>query len=324
MKAVVYERYGSPDVLSLEEVPRPVPGDDEVLVRVHATTVNRSDCGVRSAKPFIVRFFSGLFTPKQKILGSEFSGVVESIGATVTQFAVGDRVFGVNANKLGAHAEYLCMSQDAPLAAMPTKMTFEEAAAVCDGVVLALMYMKQANVEPGQRILIYGASGSIGTAAVQLAKHFGAEVTAVCDTKNVEIVRALGADKVVDYTTHDYVTNDGSYDVILDAVGKDSFRHCKGALREDGIFASSDLGFLWQNPVLALVTKVVGSKKVIFPIPTYTKAEVLYLKDLIEQGKYKAVIDRCYPLEQVVEATRYVETEQKTGNVVLTVFSEEG
>jgi NADPH:quinone reductase-like Zn-dependent oxidoreductase len=318
VRAVAHDRYGPPDVLRLEEVERPVPKDDEVLVRIHATTVNRTDTGFRSAEFFVARFFTGLLRPRRKILGSEFAGEVEALGAAVTEFAVGDRVFGVNA-KGGAHAEFISMPESAPLAHMPAGATFEEAAAVCDGALLALWVLRRTDLRKGQRILVYGASGSIGTAAVQLARHFDAEVTAVCNTKNVELVRSLGADEVIDYTQEDFTKTGERYEVIFDAVGKLSFGRCRGLLKPGGTYAVTDLGFLWQNPFLALWTSRLGDKKVLIPLPRHTKKDVLFLKELIEAGKYRAVIDRSYPLEQVVEASRYVETGQKTGNVVLTV-----
>ena len=318
MKAVVHDRYGPPEVLRLEDVARPVPKDDEVLVRVHATTVNRTDTGFRSAEFFVARFFTGLFRPRRKILGSEFAGEVEAVGAAVKEFAVGDRVFGVNA-KGGAHAEFISIPESSPLAPMPAGLTFEEAAAVCDGALLALWVLRRTGLGKGQKILVYGASGSIGTAAVQLAKHFDADVTAVCNTKNVELVRSLGADDVIDYTQDDFTKTAETYELVFDAVGKLSFGRCKGLLKPGGTYAVTDLGFLWQNPALALWTSRVGDKKVLIPLPRHTKKDVLFLKDLIEAGKYRAVIDRVYPLEDVVEASRYVETGQKTGNVVLTV-----
>jgi len=324
MKAVVQDRYGPPDVLRLEDVERPVPKDDEVLIRIRATTVTRTDTGFRSAEMFITRFFTGLRRPKWRIPGYELAGEVEAVGAAVSAFAVGDRVFGANIGRYGAHAEFVCVRETAPLAKMPGGVTFEEAAAVPDGAILALTLLRRADVRKGQKILIYGASGSIGTAGVQLAKHFEAEVTAVCNTKNVEIVRSLGADRVVDYTQEDFTKNGETYDVIFDAVGKHSFRRCRGSLKRGGVYLATDLGFLVQNPVLALVTRRIGDKRVRFPIPRYTKKDVLFLKELIEAGKYRAVIDRRYPLEQVVEASRYVETGQKTGNVVLTVGGDRG
>jgi NADPH:quinone reductase-like Zn-dependent oxidoreductase len=322
MRAVVYDRYGPPDVQRLEDVERPVPKADEVLIKIHATTVTRTDTGLRSGTPFIVRLFFGLLRPKQRILGTELAGEIEAVGARVREFAVGDHVFGSTpAFRTGAHAEFICLPENAPLAHKPAGMTFEEAAAVTDGVVLALMCLEAAHVGKGQRILVYGASGSIGTAGVQLAKYFEADVTAVCNTKNVELVRSLGADEVIDYTNDDFTKDGETYDVIFDAVGKHSFSRCRGSLKPGGAYVATD-GF--RNLFLALWTSRIGDKKVLFPIPPhYTKKNVLFLKELIEDGKYRAVIDRRYPLEQVVEATRYVETEQKTGNVVLTVFVDE-
>jgi NADPH:quinone reductase-like Zn-dependent oxidoreductase len=316
VRAIVYDRYGPPEVLRLEDVERPMPGADDVLVRVHATTVTRTDTGLRSAEYFISRFVTGLFRPKRKILGLELAGVVEEVGAGVTEFRVGDEVFGVGS---GPHAEYVCVQESGALAHKPRDTTFEEAAAVCDGAALALACLRKAGSLDGRSVVVYGASGSVGTAAVQLAKHFGANVTAVCNTKNVELMRELGADHVVDYT-HDDFTNDGeTYDVIFDAVGKHSFRRSRRSLKPDGAFLETDLGFMWHVPLLALATRWVGSRRVGLGITKYSKEDVLLLKELIEAGQYRAVIDRTYPLEDVVEATRYVETGQKTGNVVLTV-----
>jgi NADPH:quinone reductase-like Zn-dependent oxidoreductase len=319
MRAVVYRRYGPPDVLRIEEVPQPVPLADEVLVRVHATTVNRTDCGFRRPTPVIVRFFSGPLRPKRSILGTELAGEVEAVGAAVTEFAVGDRVFGVNAGRFGAHAEYVCMREQAPLATMPDDLGFEEAAAVCDGAIIALSCLRSAEPLDCRHVLVYGASGSIGTAAVQLAGHLGAHVTAVCTGKNLELVHSLGAEEAIDYTRHDFTRNGKRYDVIFDAVGKHSFRRCRRSLRPGGTYLETDLGFLWHVPLLALLTRRLGDKAVTLAVPRYTKENVRFLKDLLADGSYRAVIDRSYPLEDVVAATRYVETEQKTGNVVLTV-----
>ena len=322
MKAVVHDRYGPPEVLRIEEVERPVPNDDEVLVRVHASTVTQTDCHMRRAKPFIWRFMLGLLRPKRRILGAELAGEVEAVGAAVTDFAVGDRVFGM---RNGAHAEYVCVREAGLLAHMPAGMTFEAAAAVCDGVNQGLGHLREAKVGKDTRLLVYGASGSCGTAAVQLAKHhFGAHVTAVCNTKNVELVRSLGADEVVDYLQEDFTKNGKTYDIIFDAVGKHSFRRCRRSLKPGGMYIETDLGFMWHVPILALLTRWIGDKRVTLGIAKYTKEDVLFLKELIEAGKYRAVIDRSYPLEDVVEATRYVETEQKTGNVVLTVSGDRG
>ena len=316
MRAVVHDRYGPPEVLRLKDVPRPVPAEDEVLVKVHATSVTRTDCGFRAAEPFFSRAFTGLLRPKRRTPGLELAGEVEAVGAAVTEFEVGDEVFGIRG---GANAEYICVREQGALAKKPAGMSFEEAAAVCDGGIIALACLRKADPLEGRSIVIYGASGAIGTAAVQLAKHFGADVTAVCNTKNLELVRSLGADRAIDYTQEDFTKNGETYDVVFDSVGKHSFRRCRGSLKPGGIYIETDLGFMWHVPPLALVSRWIGDKKVTLPIPKYTKENVLFIKELIEAGEYRAVIDRRYPLEQVVEATKYVETQQKTGNVVLTV-----
>jgi NADPH:quinone reductase-like Zn-dependent oxidoreductase len=317
MKAIVHDRYGPPEVLRLEEVEQPVPADDEVLVRVHATTVTRTDCGMRKPHPFFVRLFTGLRRPRRRILGMELAGVVEEVGSAVGEFRVGDRVFGVT--DFGANAELVCVGEAAALAPMPEGLTFEEAAAVCDGGSLALGCLRKAGLREGQSILIYGASGSIGTAAVQLAKAFGADVTAVCPSRTVELVKALGADDVVDYLHEDFTQSGRTYDVIFDAVGKHSFRRSRRSLKPGGVFVETDLGFFWHVPLLALLSRWIGDKRVRLPMPDYAKRNVVFLRELIEAGKYRPVVDRSYPLEDVVEATTYVEAEQKTGNVVLVV-----
>jgi NADPH:quinone reductase-like Zn-dependent oxidoreductase len=313
MRAVVHDRYGPPEVQRLQEAERPVPSDDEVLVRIRATTVNRTDCGLRAARPFFTRFFTGLRHPKRNILGMEFAGVVEEAGAAVDEFEVGDGVFGVRS---GAHAELICVREAGAIAHKPAGVTFEEAAAVGDGGCTALGCLRQAGLHEGQRIVVYGASGSIGTAGVQLAKHFGACVTAVCNTKNVELVRSLGADDVIDYTREELTKNGETYDVIFDAVGKYSYRRSRRSLKPGGYYIATD-GF--HNLGWALWTWKLGDKQLKLAIARYRKADVVLLKELVEAGEYRPVIDRSYPLEEVVEATKYVETGQKTGNVVLTV-----
>ena len=317
MRAVVFDRYGPPEVLRVEEVERPVPKEDEVLVRIHATTVNRSDCGYRGAEPFFTRFFTGLLRPKYRTPGMELAGEVAAVGAAVSEFVVGDAVFGLKGH--GANAEYVCIRETGALAHKPSGVTFEEAAAVSDGACIALACLQKAELREGRSILIHGASGSIGTAAVQLAKSFGAHVTAVCGTKALDLVSSLGADAVIDYTQEDFTTNGETYDVVFDSVGKHSFRRCRHSLKPGGIYIETDLGFMWHVPILALSTRWIGDKRVTLPIPKYSKEDVLFIKELIEAGKYRAVIDRTYQLEDVVEATRYVETGQKTGNVVLTL-----
>lgn len=314
MRAVVYDRYGPPEVLRIEEVARPVPKADEVLVKVHATTVTQTDCHMRRAKPVIWRLLLGLRRPKRRILGQEFAGEVEAIGTAVTEFAVGDRVFGVKS--FGPHAEYVCVRETGALAHMPEGMRFEEAAAVCDGAFQALVHLRRAQVGDGTQLLVYGASGSCGTAAVQIGKHLGAHVTAVCNTKNVEVVRSLGADEVIDYLREDFTKNGETYDVILDAVGKLSFLHTRRSLRPGGLWVATD-GL--HNFAFALWTGVFGGRKLVFATPAHNKEDVLLLKRLIEAGEYRAVVDRVYALEEVVEAHRYVDTWQKTGNVVLSL-----
>jgi len=316
MKAVVCDRYGPPEVLRFDDVERPVPGPDQVLIRIRATTVNRSDTETRRGSPPVARLLTGLRRPRHRILGSELAGVVEAAGPAVTEFSAGDEVFGVKAWTFGAHAEFVCMPESAALAHKPAGVGFEEAAAVCDGVLLALMGLRPAEVRKGRSILVYGASGSIGTAAVQLSRYFGADVTAVCGTKNLELVRSLGAGQVIDYTREDFTASGHTYDVIFDAVGKHSFRRCRDSLNPGGVYLATDH---LSNLLLAQWTRF-GNKKVPFPIPPrYTKRDVLLLKGLMEAGQYRAVIDRRYPLADVVQASRYVDTEQKTGNVVLTV-----
>jgi NADPH:quinone reductase-like Zn-dependent oxidoreductase len=317
VRAVVHDRYGPPEVLRVQDVERPVPGDGEVLIRVRATTVNRTDCAVRAAKPFLWRLFKGLLRPKQRILGMELAGEVEAVGAGVRGFAVGDRVFGIKGS--GAYAEFTCMAEDAALARMPEGVSFEEAAAVCDGAIAALTCLRSARLRQGQRVMVYGASGATGTAAVQLAKAFGADVSAVCNTKNVELVRSLGAEPVFDYLREDFTRNGETYDAIVDAAGKHSFRRSRRSLKPGGTFVATDVGFLWHVPLLALLTRWLGDKRVTLSISRETKEDVLLMEELIETGKYRPVIERTYPLEDVVEATRYVETGQKTGNVVLSI-----
>jgi NADPH:quinone reductase-like Zn-dependent oxidoreductase len=319
MKAAVHTRYGPPDVVRIAEVDKPAPKDHEVLVKVHATTVNRTDCGFRAAKPWFARFFTGVVRPRLTILGCEFAGEVEAVGAGVTSFEVGDRVYGWSGDRFGTHAEYLVMPEDGWLAKMPANLTYEEAAPSTEGSQYALNGLRAARVGGGQDVLVYGATGAIGSAAVQLSKSLGANVTAVCATEHVELVKGLGADRVVDYTTEDFTKDEQTYDVVQDAVGKSSFGRCKRLLKPGGIYMSSDLGTLSQNPLLALVTPRFGGRKVMFPIPRRDPEKERYIGQVIEAGAFKPVIDRRYPLDQIVEAYRYVETGQKVGNVVITV-----
>jgi NADPH:quinone reductase-like Zn-dependent oxidoreductase len=319
MKAAVHTSYGPPDVVRISEVRKPAVKDNEVLVKVHATTVNRTDCGFRAAEPFFVRFFTGLIRPKVTVLGTEFAGEVEAVGSGVRSFEVGDRVFGFSGATFGAHAEYMAIPEAGSIATMPANVTFEEAAASYEGSHYALGFIRKAKIRSGQDVLVNGATGAIGSAAVQLLKRLGADVTAVCDTGNVELVKGLGADRVIDYTAEDFTRDEQTYDVVLDAVGKSTFGRCKRLLKSGGSYLSSDLGPLSQNPILALITPLFGGRKVLFPIPRDNQEMVKYFKELIESGAFKPLIDRRYPLDQIVEAYRYVETGQKIGNVVISV-----
>jgi NADPH:quinone reductase-like Zn-dependent oxidoreductase len=330
MKAIVCEKYGPPEVLQLKEVEKPTPKDNEVLIKVYATTVNYGDIVARNFKeisprkfnmPFLLWFFAkilfGIRKPKITILGSEFAGEIESVGKTVNRFKKGDQVFGYLGPSMGAYAEYLCMPEEGCIAIKPANMSYEEAAVVPYGAIMALNLLKKVNLRPGQKILINGASGGIGSAAVQIAKHFGAEVTGVCGTPRLEFVKSLGADKVIDYTKEDFTQSGETYDLIFDILGKISFSHCKNSLSQNGrcLFASFKMKQLFQM----LWTKLLGSKRVICAIAPGSTEDLISVKELIEAGKIKAVIDRRYPLEQVAEAHRYVEQGHKKGNVVITV-----
>lgn len=321
MKAVVYSRYGPPEVAQLREVAKPVPKADEILVKVYASTVNRTDSGFRSAEYVISRFWTGLFRPKYPILGSEFAGMVEEVGERVTTFQVGDSVFGFNDQTCGGHGEYLTIAAEDAITHMPQNLDFAESAALTEGAHYALVDIRAAKVKPGQHVLVNGATGAIGSAAVQLLKHFGAIVTAVCGTQNVDLVRSLGADIVVDYQAQDFTQTKDRYDFIFDAVGKSSFGQCKPLLKPKGIYISTELGKNGENIFLALFTPLFRGKRLLFPLPTISKEDVEFLKDLAEKGKFKPVIDRTYRLDEIVEAYTYVETGQKVGNVILKVVT---
>jgi NADPH:quinone reductase-like Zn-dependent oxidoreductase len=322
MKAIVYQKYGSPDVLQLKEVEKPIPEDNEVLIKVYASTVNRTDSATIRAMPFLIRLFTGLFKPKKQIPGTEFAGKIEEIGKNVKSLMVGDKVFGFDDQGSGSHAQYMTISEDKAIT-IPKNVTYEQAAASTEGAHYAYNYIKKINIKSGQKILVNGATGAIGSAAVQLLKYFDVYVTAVCNTKNIELVKSLGANKVIDYTKEDFTKDEEKYNFVFDAVGKSSFAKCKPLLQSGGIYISSDLGYMAQNIFLPLITPIIkpmiGNKKTVSPIPTDIRGSILLVKKLIEIGKFKTVIDRRYPLEQIVEAYRYVEKGQKTGNVVITV-----
>lgn len=319
MKAVIHTSYGPPQVAKVCEINIPQLKDNEILIRVYTSTVNRTDSGFRSAEYFISRFWSGLFRPKQQTLGCEFAGVVEKIGSLVSKFKIGDRVFGFDDEKFGAHAEYLAIAQDKAISIIPDNLSFDQAAAITEGGHYALCNIKASKIEIGQNALVYGATGAIGTAAVQLLNYMGVHVTAVCNTKNLELVKTIGAHKVIDYQKENFLQTDKKFHLIFDAVGKSSFSTCKPLLTTKGIYVSTELGKNAENVFLALFTPLFNSKKVIFPIPIIKKEDVEYLKSLAEVGKFRAIIDRTYHLDQIVEAYTYVETGQKTGNVLLKI-----
>jgi NADPH:quinone reductase-like Zn-dependent oxidoreductase len=320
MKAAVSARYGPPEVVQIQDLPKPEPQAGEVLISVHATTVSRTDCGMRRPHPQFVRLLGGLLRPKRTVLGMDFAGVVEAAGAGVTAFKPGDRVFGLSPGVYGAHAEYLCLPDTAAMATMPQGVAFDEAV-VCEGACYADTNLQALRLQPGHDILIYGASGAIGTAAVQLAKFYGAKVTAVVATRHLSLVKSLGADRAVDYTTQDFTQIDETFDAVFDAVGKTSYFLCRHLLKTKGVFAATDLGPWCQNPLLTIWSLITGSRRVLFPLPQSSKAKafVEFLKARMQAGEFRAVIDRAYPLDAIVDAYRYVETGQKTGVVVIHV-----
>lgn len=319
MKAIVYLKYGPPEVAQLRSVPQPIPADNELLVKVYASTVNRTDAGFRSAEYFISRFWSGLFRPKHKILGSEFAGVVEAIGVNVKHFKVGDKVFGFNDVSFGGHAEYLTVAETDAVLQMPSNISFAEAAALTEGAHYALVDIRAARVKPGQQVLVNGATGAIGSAAVQLLKHFGAKVTAVCNTKNIDLIKSLGADVVIDYQREDFTATEAKFDFVFDAVGKSSFGQCKPILKPKGIYISTELGKNAENVFLALFTAFSGGKRLLFPIPSINKSDLAFLSLLYVKGEFKPLIDKTYSMAQIVEAYEYVALGQKTGNVILKI-----
>ena len=325
MKAAIHTKYGPPSVVHLADVEAPEPAAQKVLIKVNATTVNRTDCGFRAAKPWIIGFFSGLTKPKYPVLGSEFAGEVVAVGTDTRLFKVGDAVFGRGKDEaMGAHAEFMRMPEGGAIAIKPDGLTYAEAAALCDGAMLANSSLKHVDLEKHRRVLVNGASGSIGSAAVQIALARGAEVTAVCKTEAIDAIQALGPHQIIDYKKDDFTKSDQVFDIVMDAVGKSSRGRCKRLLREGGYYFSTELGFLGQNPAFALRTKLFGGKiKTHFPIPLYRKEDLDPILAWIAAGKFRAVVDRTYPLEQIVEATSYVDTGEKIGNVVIEIVSPE-
>jgi NADPH:quinone reductase-like Zn-dependent oxidoreductase len=323
MKAAVYARYGPPDVLEVRDVEQPVPRDKDVLVRVHATTVAAGDWRMRKADPWIGRFLIGLWRPKEKfrILGMEFAGTVESVGRAVTRFGVGDEVFGATGFRFGAHAEYVCMPESGLLEKKPVNMSFEEAAAVLFGGVSALFFLRQAQVRTGQRVLVYGASGSVGVFAVQLAKHFGAQVTGVCSTANLDLVASLGADQVIDYTQEDYSRAGQVFDVVFDTVGKSGWSRALSVLKRGGYYVrvggSGRLTSMLGDVLRGTWVSFTGTAKTVGGIARAAAGDLALLKGLIEAGRLRTVIDRRYSLDEIAEAHRYAEAGHKSGHVVI-------
>jgi len=326
MQAAIYTQYGSPEVIQIKTTPTPIPKDNEVLVKIHTTSVNRTDCGFLRAKPFIARFFSGLFRPKNQILGNEFAGEITAIGKNVQSFKIGDKVFGMNGVSFGTHAQYTCLPEDGAIAPLPPNLPLAEAGGICEGAFYALTNFFAIPHQPGESILINGSTGAIGTAAVQLAKYYGLKITAVGNTKNIELVKSLGADRVIDYLKEDFTKIlDGPFDYIFDAVGKSTFGKCKHLLKPNGVFFATELGPYWQNVFFALWCSIFGKmpfqsgKKVLFPLPDDSKARknVIFFKELIEQGALRSVIDKRYTLSAIQDAYRYVELGEKTGSVII-------
>ena len=322
MKALVYTKYGSADVLQLKEVEKPIPRDTEVQIKVHATTVNRTDCATIKAKPFFARVVTGLFKPKKQTPGTEFAGIVEAVGENVSSLKVGDKVFGFDDQGAMSHAQYTVMPEDKVIT-MPDGISYEQAAASMEGAHYAYNFINKVNLKKADKVLVNGATGAIGSAAVQLLKYFDVEVTAVCGTKNIELVKSIGADRVIDYEKEDFTNDNEKYNFVFDTVGKSSFFKCRHLLKPGGVYISSDLGYMSQNLFLPLITSLVkpmiGNKKTVFPIPVNIRESLLLVKKIIEQGKFKAVMDRTYPLVQIIDAYKYVEQGEKLGNVVITM-----
>ena len=317
MKAAIRRRYGSIDSIELQDLEKPVPGDKQVLIKIGASTVNRTDCAILTGKPYIMRLFTGILKPKLPITGTDFAGIIIETGKNAKSFKSGDRVFGFNDLGLSSHAEYMVLSEDAPMALMPANFTFEQAAASMEGAHYAVNFLNKVNLKEGSSVLLNGATGAIGSALLQMLKDAHVYVTAVCSTKDMPLIKSLGADKIFDYMREDFTKDGESYDFVFDAVGKSTFAKCRPLLKQGGVYISSEPGPMGQNPLLALITKVSGNKKVIFPVPSDIKSSIRFIKKLLEKDSFRPLIDRQYPLSQIREAYRYAASGEKVGNVVI-------
>lgn len=317
MKAVICTKYGSPEVLQIRDIEKPSPGKNEILVKIHATSVTSGDARIRRADPFIIRLIFGFKKPRRSVLGIVVAGEVETLGKEVSQFKLGDQVFGTTGMAFGTYAEYVCVAEDGVLALKPNNITFEEAAAIPFGATASLHFLRKAKIKKGHKVLIYGASGALGTAAIQIAKYYGAEVTAVCSTLNLEMVLKLGADKVIDYTKKDFTKNGERYDIIYDTVGKSSYSASLKSLNKNGTMLLANAGL--SSTIKGLLTSLLGGKNVIAGIIKETAADMNFIKELIDSGHLKAVIDKSLPLEQISHAHTLVDGGHKKGNVVITI-----
>jgi len=318
MKAITQDKYGQSDVLQIEDIQKPIPKSNEVLVRVKFTTFNRTDCGIIAGKPFLIRFFTGLLKPSSRVPGTDFSGEVVAIGNKVQQFDVGDRVWGLNDEGLASFAEYMVIDENKAIAHIPDSIDFDQAAASAEGAHYAYNFVNKVHLQKGDKVLVNGATGGIGSAALQILKSMEVAVTAVGNTKNIELLKSLGADKTFNFDKEDFTEVDQEkYNFIFDAVGKSSYGKCKSLLLPNGVYISSELGPNAENLYLPLITKIRGGKKVIFPIPRNCKRTILYIKDLLEKDKFKPVIERYYKPEEIRDAYNYVKAGEKTGNVVV-------
>jgi NADPH:quinone reductase-like Zn-dependent oxidoreductase len=319
MKAAIRTTYGDSSVLSIQNIEKPTPKDDEILVKVHATTISRTDLGVLTGAPFVFRFFTGLPKPRYQTTGTDFAGQIESIGKNVTNFKVGDRIWGFKDHGLPTHAEYAALSMDLPILKMPDDQDYQTMVACAEGAHYARNFINKVDLKAGQKAVVNGGTGGIGSALIQILKHFGLQVTAVCGTPHIDLVKSLGADKVYDYWTEDFTKDTEQYDYVFDAVGKSSFGLCKPLLKPKGIYISSELGSNNENLYLPLTTLFSGGKKVIFPMPLDIKASMVFIQNLVEMGHFKPVIDRVYPLDDIAKAFEYVLTGQKIGNVIVSM-----